>query len=109
LALRPSSPSGRIIPQATKLAVPTGRIAVLNFAPADTPVEQAEIVKKELSPVGSKLNRRLIPTVLRWFADGLVDPDAVVTHEFRFDQAQEAMTLIEDHPEETCKVPLIIS
>jgi L-gulonate 5-dehydrogenase len=98
-----------IIPQATKLAGPTARIAVLNFAPGDTPVEQAEIVKKELSLVGSRLNRRLIPTVLRWFEDGLVDPDTLVTHEFRFDRVQEAMTLIEDHPEQTCKVHLTFS
>jgi len=95
-----------IIPQATKLAGPTARIAVLNFAPGDTPIEQAEIVKKELSLVGSRLNRRLIPTVLRWFAEGLVDPDPLVTHEFRYDQALEAMKLIEEHPERTCKVQL---
>jgi len=94
-----------IIPQATKLAGPTGRIAVMNFTPGETPVEQAE----ELSLVGSRLNRRLIPTVLRWFADGLVDPDALVTHEFRYDQVLEAMRLIEEHPEQTCKVHLIFS
>jgi L-gulonate 5-dehydrogenase len=98
-----------IIPQATKLAGPTGRIAVMNFAPGETPIEQAEIVKKELSLVGSRLNRRLIPTVLRWFADRLVDPDALVTHEFRYDQVLEAMRLIEEHPEQTCKVHLIFS
>ena len=87
-----------IIPQATKLAGPTGRIAVMNFAPGDTPIEQAEIVKKELSLVGSRLNRRLIPTVLRSFADELVDPGALVTHEFRYDQVLEAMEFMRSVP-----------
>jgi L-gulonate 5-dehydrogenase len=95
-----------ILPQATKLAGPTGRIAVMNFGPGDTPVEQAEIVKKELSLIGSRLNRRLIPTVLRWFAEGLIDPTPLVTHEFRYDRVVEAIKLIEEHPEQTCKVQL---
>ena len=95
-----------IIPQAIKLAGPTGRIAVMNFGPGDTPIEQAEIVKKELPLVGSRLNRRLIPTVLRWFAEGLVDPAPLVTQEFRYDRVVEAIKLIEEHPEQTCKVQL---
>jgi len=95
-----------ILPQATKLAGPTGRIAVMNFGPGDTPIEQAELVKKELSLIGSRLNRRLIPTVLHWFAEGLVDPSPLVTHEFRYDRVVEAIRLIEEHPEQTCKVQL---
>jgi L-gulonate 5-dehydrogenase len=98
-----------IIPQAIKLAGPTGRIAVMNFGPGVTPIEQAEIVKKELSLVGSRLNRRLIPTVLRWFAEGLIDPAPLVTHEFHYDHVVEAIKLIEEHPEQTCKVQLRFS
>ena len=98
-----------ILPQATKLAGPTGRIAVMNFGPGVTPIEQAEIVKKELSLIGSRLNRRLIPTVLRWFAEGLIDPTPLVTHEFYFDRVIEAIKLIEEHPEQTCKVQLRFS
>ena len=95
-----------ILPQAAKLAGPTGRIAVMNFGPGDTPIEQAELVKKELSLIGSQLNRRLIPTVLQWFAGGMVDPSPLVTHEFRYDRVVEAIKLIEEHPEMTCKVQL---
>jgi len=98
-----------ILPQATKLAGPTGRIAVMNFGPGVTPIEQAEIVKKELSLIGSRLNCRLIPTVLRWFAEGLIDPAPLVTHEFHFDHVIEAIKLIEQHPEQTCKVQLRFS
>jgi L-gulonate 5-dehydrogenase len=101
--------SKSVLPQATKLAGPTGRIAVMNFGAGDTPIEQAELVKKELSLIGSRLNRRLIPTVLQWFAEGLIDPSPLITHEFRYDHAAEAIELIEEHPEQTCKVHLIFA
>lgn len=79
----------------------------MNFAPGTSAIAQQEITKKELSLLGSRLNRRLIAEALGWVALGAVQPEPLVTHEFRFDRALEAMRLIEQHPEATCKVHLI--
>jgi L-gulonate 5-dehydrogenase len=96
-----------ILEQAVKLAGPTGRIVVMNFAPGTSAIPQQEITKKELSLLGSRLNRRLIPQVLEWLAAGALESDALVTHEFKFDRALEAMELLERHPERACKVHLL--
>jgi L-gulonate 5-dehydrogenase len=95
-----------IFEQAVQLTGPAGRIMVLNFQPGTSAIPQSEIVKKELSLLGSRLNRRLIPQVLGWFASGAVDPEKLVSHEFDFHQVKDAMRLIEEHPEEVCKVQL---
>ena len=63
-------------------------------------------MKKELSLLGSRLNRRLIPQALEWFASGQIDPEKLVSHELPFRQVAEAMRLIEEHPDQVCKVQL---
>jgi L-gulonate 5-dehydrogenase len=95
-----------ILEQAVQLTGPAGRIMVLNFQPGTSAIPQSEIVKKELSLLGSRLNRRLIPQVLGWFASGAVDPEKLVSHEFDFHQVKDALRMIEEHPEEVCKVQL---
>jgi L-gulonate 5-dehydrogenase len=95
-----------ILEQAIKLTGPAGRIMVLNFQPGTSAVPQAELVKKELSLLGSRLNRRLIPQALEWFASGQIDPEKLVSHELPFRQVAEAMRLIEEHPDQVCKVQL---
>jgi len=95
-----------ILEQAVQVAGPTGRIMVLNFQPGTSAVPQSEMVKKELSLLGSRLNRRLIPQVIGWFASGAIDPELLVSHEFGFRQIKEALQLIEERPEAICKVQL---
>ncbi len=95
-----------LLEQSLQLAGPTARIMVLNFQPGASAVPQAEIVKKELSLLGSRLNRGLIPQVLGWLSSGAIKPASLITHELDFRQVAEAMQLIESHPEEVCKVQL---
>ena len=95
-----------ILEQAVQITGPAARIMVLNFQPGTSAIPQSELVKKELSLLGSRLNRRLIPQVLGWFASGAVDPEKLVSHEFGFRQIKEAFQLIEERPEAVCKVQL---
>jgi L-gulonate 5-dehydrogenase len=81
----------------------------MNFAPGTSAIPQQEITKKELSLLGSRLNRRLIPEVLNWLATGAVRPEPLVTHELPFDQALDAIRLLEHHPDQACKVHLIFN
>ena len=95
-----------ILEQAVQVTGPAGRIMVLNFQPGPSAIPQSELVKKELSLLGSRLNRRLIPQVLGWFASGAIDPEKLVSHDFDFREVKEAFRLMEEHPEATCKVQL---
>lgn len=95
-----------ILEQAVQITGPAARIMVLNFQAGTSAIPQSELVKKELSLLGSRLNRRLIPQVLGWFASGVIDPEKLVSHEFEFRRVKEAFQLMEDRPEAVCKVQL---
>jgi L-gulonate 5-dehydrogenase len=95
-----------VLEEALRLAGPAGRIGILDFSPEPSAIPQQEITKKELSLLGSRLNRRLIPRVIEWLASGRIEAAPLVTHELDFRQAPEAFALIETNPSATCKVQL---
>ncbi|ACL55994.1 Zn-dependent oxidoreductase [Methylobacterium nodulans] len=95
-----------LLAEACRVASPAGRIGLLGFSPSPCPVSQQEIVKKELTLVGSRLNRRLLPAVVGWLASGRLSPAAMITQTFPAREARAAFDLIERHPERTLKVQL---
>jgi L-gulonate 5-dehydrogenase len=95
-----------LLEEACRLASPAARIGLLGFSPAPCHISQQEIVKKELTLVGSRLNRRLLPEVMDWLAAGRLAPAAMITQTFSARDAQAAFDLIEQHPERTVKVQL---
>lgn len=97
-----------VLEEAVRLAGPAGRIGILGFSPNPSAIPQQEITKKELSLLGSRLNRRLIPQALDWLASGKIDAEALVTHEFDIQAVGEAFALIETDPSRTCKVQITI-
>jgi threonine dehydrogenase-like Zn-dependent dehydrogenase len=50
--------------------------------------------------------RGLFPQVLDALAQQRIDGEALITHEFDFRAAAEAMQLMENHPGQTCKIQL---
>jgi L-gulonate 5-dehydrogenase len=92
--------------EACRVAAPTGRIGLLGFSAEPTPLVQQDVVGKELSIVGSRLNRGFLPQVIEWFAAGKLQPAAMITHTFPARDAAAAFELIERHPEQTIKVQL---
>ena len=84
----------------------SGRIGLLGFSPGPCNISQQEIVKKELSLVGSRLNRRLLPEVVSWLESGRLKPAPMITQTFAAREAQAAFDLVERHPERTVKVQL---
>lgn len=92
--------------EATRIASPAARIGLLGFTATPEPVVQQEIVKKELTIVGSRLNRKLLPQAVEWFATGQIDPAALVTQVFPARDAAEAFALIARDPGATVKVQL---
>ncbi|HEY2133353.1 MAG TPA: Zn-dependent oxidoreductase [Acetobacteraceae bacterium] len=93
--------------EACRVASPAGRIGLLGFSPEPCAVVQQEIVRKELTIVGSRLNRRLLPQVVGWLESGRLRPAAMITHSFAAADARAAFDLIETHPEQTVKVQLV--
>ncbi len=63
-------------------------------------------MRKELTLVGSRLNRHLLPEVVRWLESGRLRPAAMITQTFEAKEARAALDLVERHPERTVKVQL---
>ncbi len=95
-----------LLEEACRVASPAGRIGLLGFSPAPCNISQQEIVKKELTLVGSRLNRRLLPQVIGWLESGELNPAGMITQTFAADQAADAFKLIETDPSSTIKVQL---
>ena len=95
-----------LLEEACRVASPAGRIGLLGFSPAPCNISQQEIVKKELTLVGSRLNRHLLPEVVEWLESGRLQPAAMITQTFAAKEARAAFDLVEQHPEQTVKVQL---
>ena len=98
-----------LLDEACRVVSPAGRIGLLGFSPAPSPLSQQEVVRKELTIVGSRLNRRLLPQVITWLAEGRLRPDAMITQVFAAVDVRSAFDLIETAPEKTLKVQLDFS
>lgn len=95
-----------LLAEACQVASPAGRIGLLGFSNAPCTVSQQEIVKKELTLVGSRLNRGLLPEVVQCLESGQLQPAAMITQTFAAADARAAFDLVEQHPERTVKVQL---
>ncbi len=98
-----------LLEEACRVAAPAGRIGLLGFSPAPCNISQQEIVRKELTLVGSRLNRRFIPEVIGWLESGALKPEAMITQSFDAREARAAFDLVEQHPEQTLKVQLVFA
>ena len=98
-----------LLNEACRVASPAGRIGLLGFSLSPSTLSQQDVVSKELTIVGSRLNRRLIPQVVTWLAEGRLKPESMITQVFAAATAREAFDLIEKHPQRTLKVQLDFS
>jgi L-gulonate 5-dehydrogenase len=93
-----------LLPQMLQLASAAGRIGLLGFTPTPSDLVQLEVIKKELTLVGSRLNNRKFPEVLELMASGRLDPLALVSHRLPFDEMPGAIEMLDHHPERARKV-----
>jgi L-iditol 2-dehydrogenase len=73
------APSG--LADSIGLAVPGGRIALLGLPGPDYPVSTTQIVRKELSIVGSMIYTNEFPGVLEVLESGRIDPTPLISDE----------------------------
>ncbi|RSW20886.1 Zn-dependent oxidoreductase, partial [Klebsiella aerogenes] len=95
-----------IFAEAIALASPAGRIVLMGFSTEPSMVAQQGITGKELTIYSSRLNANKFPLVLEWLANGLINPDRLITHQFAFEHVVDAMTLFEEDRKHCCKVLL---
>jgi L-gulonate 5-dehydrogenase len=56
----------------------------MGFSTEPSQVAQQGITGKELSIFSSRLNAHKFPVVLAWLEQGLIDPEALITHVFEY-------------------------
>ncbi|CAN0579748.1 unnamed protein product [Ectocarpus sp. 12 AP-2014] len=98
-----------LLPQMLRLASPAGRIGLLGFSVQPSELVQLEVIKKELTLVGSRLNNRKFPEVLALMASGRLDPLALVSHRLPLSDMPGAIDMLDHRPEEARKVLIQVS
>jgi len=98
-----------MLPAMLRMACPAGRIGLLGFSPTPSDLIQLEVIKKELTLVGSRLNNRKFPEVIEHIAAGRLDPKALISHRVALTEMPGAIDLLENHPEQARKVLVRIS
>ncbi|NRB54966.1 MAG: Zn-dependent oxidoreductase [Salinicola sp.] len=98
-----------MLPAMLRMACPAGRIGLLGFSPTPSDLVQLEVIKKELTLVGSRLNIRKFPEVIEHIAAGRLEPRALISHRVPLTEMPGAIDLLENHPERARKVLVKIS
>lgn len=98
-----------LFPSLVRMASPAGRIGLLGFNATPCDLVQLEVIKKELTLVGSRLNNRKFPEVIEMLASGRLDATALVSHRLPFAEMSEAIHMIDHHPESVRKVLIDLS
>lgn len=90
--------------QAVMLACPAGRIVVLGLRNEPSAITMADITKKELTIVGSRLNNHCFDEVIEGFEDGSLRPDLLMTDVYECKDIKVALERIIKHPQEVLKL-----
>ncbi len=93
-----------MLPAMLRMACPAGRIGLLGFSPTPSDLIQLEVIKKELTLVGSRLNNRRFPSVIAQITAGRLDPKALISHRVALAEMPSAIDLLDNHPERARKV-----
>lgn len=93
-----------MLPGMLRMACPAGRIGLLGFNPTPSDLVQLEVIKKELTLVGSRLNNRKFPEVLAHIEAGRLNPHALVSHRVALRDMPGAIHMLDTTPEKARKV-----
>lgn len=92
--------------QSVQLACPAGRIVVLGLKNVPSQITMADITKKELTIVGSRLNNNCFDEVIAGFEDGSLHPEQLMTKAYNYKDIMDALTMIKEHPQDVLKIVL---
>ncbi len=79
-----------LLEQCIQFAAPAGKIAVIGFDDTSAPISPAQITRRELTLVGSRMNNHKFPTVMEWFKSGQFHPGKMITGKYPIEEIQSA-------------------
>ncbi len=89
--------------QSVKLACPAGRVVVIGLKSQPSEIVMADITKKELTIVGSRLNCNCFDEVIAGLEDKSLRPEKFVTHRFQYSDVSKAFDTIRESPQDVLK------
>ena len=92
--------------QSVQLACPAGRVVVIGLKNQPSEITMADITKKELTIVGSRLSCNAFDEVIAGFEDGSLTPQELMTKAFNYKDVMDALTMIKEHPQDVLKIVL---
>lgn len=92
--------------QGIELASHAGRIAVIGLKNIPSQISMADITKKELTIVGSRLNCNQFDNVIKGFENGSLRPSQIVTQACHYTDVKEAIEKIVTNPADILKLVL---
>lgn len=92
--------------QCVQLVSPAGRIVVIGLKNQPSAITMADITKKELTIVGSRLNNNCFDEVIAGFEDGTLRPEQLMTKAYNYKDIMDALNMIKEHPQDVLKIVL---
>ena len=92
--------------QAVQLACPAGRVVCIGLKNLPSNICMADITKKELTIVGSRLNNHCFDEVIAGFEDGSLNPEKLMTKAYNYKDITKALDMITEHPQDVLKIVL---
>ncbi len=84
--------------QTVALAKPTTRVVVIGFDGNPAQIAPADITKRELTIIGSRMNSGRFPTVIEWLEKDMIKPGMMVSAVFSLEDIQQAFELATSDP-----------
>lgn len=91
---------------AVTLTCPAARIVCLSTNNKSASIPLAQITKKELDIIGSRLSNYRFPEVIALMEAGKISPEKLRTSAFHYTEVEAAIRQVMEHPETECKVTL---
>jgi 2-desacetyl-2-hydroxyethyl bacteriochlorophyllide A dehydrogenase len=88
----------------TEFLAYTGRIVLVGWNKGPVDFDTVTLMRKEAEVFGSRNSTGAFPPVLRLLQAGVIDADAMITHRFALQEAEQAITLLDSGAEHTVKV-----
>lgn len=96
------------VEDAIEVASVAGRVVLLGFDTRTSNIAQLPITKKELTICGSRLQTNQFPEVVSLMNERKLKTEGMVTHRYRLEEIEEALSFIEKNPNQVRKVVLTL-
>lgn len=96
------------VEDAIEVASVAGRVVLLGFDTRTSNIPQLPITKKELTICGSRLQTNQFPEIVGYMNNRQLKTEGMVTHHYRLEDIEEAISFIEKNPNEVRKVVLTL-